>query len=85
MVVALLEQSGVEAILQSDDAGGFHNHLSIGAGNNRVMIQAKDAEKALEIIKPLEEELDSAKYDELEQQAVEAESVDEAPKSCRKK
>lgn len=85
IVVGLLKQQGIEAILQSDDAGGFHNHLSIGAGNNRVLIQPKHARKALDLIRPLEEELNASKFEELEELALQEPEVVEKPERSQKK
>ncbi len=72
IAVGLLKEAGIESILQADDAGGFHAHLSIAAGNNRVMIRKKDAERALEVIKPLEESLTESDDLDLEELAMNA-------------
>jgi len=70
MAVGLLQDSGIEAILKSDDAGGFRHHLTLGMGNNRVIVQKKDVERALEVIKPLEEQISEAEQRRIEAMAV---------------
>ncbi len=70
MAVGLLKEGGVIAILQSDDAGGFRHHLTLGVGNNRVMIQRKDAQKALELIKVLDDNVSIEELKQIEEEAV---------------
>ncbi len=70
IAIGLLKNAGIEAILQSDDAGGFRQHLTLGMGNNRVLIQEKDSEKALEIIKSLDETFSEEELKEIEEIAV---------------
>ena len=54
--IGLLEEAGIQAMLQADDAGGFYPHLTLAAGNNRVLVHPDDAERAVEVIRPLLED-----------------------------
>jgi len=72
MAVGLLQDAGIEAMLQSDDAGGFRHHLTLGMGNNRVMIQKKDAKKAVDVIENVQEELSVEEIKRIEEIAVQA-------------
>jgi hypothetical protein len=87
MLVGLLRDAGIAALLQADDAGGFRHHLTLGMGNNRVLVQAKDAEKALEIVKIYQEELsdDEVKHlDDIAMQAKETKPASPAKKDTDK-
>ncbi|MGE0267100.1 MAG: hypothetical protein AB7S78_01410 [Candidatus Omnitrophota bacterium] len=70
IVFGLLEEAGIKAILQSDDAGGFRHHLTLGMGNNRILIQKKDAEKAKEILACLHENISEEELQQIEELAV---------------
>jgi len=70
IAIGLLKDAGINTILQSDDLGGLRPHLTLGMGNNRVMIQKKDAEKALDVIKTLQEDLSEEELKQIEEMAV---------------
>lgn len=84
MAVGLLKDAGFEAILQSDDAGGFRPHLTLGMGNNRILVQKEVVEKALEVISSVQEELSEEELKRIEDLAVQSKEPD-IPKKKRLK
>ena len=72
MVVGLLKDAGIQAMLQSDDAGGFRPHLNLGMGNNRVIIKKVDEEKALEVINNVQVEISEEEIKRIEDVAIQS-------------
>ncbi len=77
MAQGLLKDSGIEAIVSADDAGGFRHHLTLGMGNVRLLVQESDVERAKDVLRILEEEVDPAEVNELEAMAVRSSLKDE--------
>ncbi len=46
---AALVDAGIEAIVQADDAGGFHPQLST-VGGVRILVKAQDLEEAQQVL-----------------------------------
>ncbi len=67
IAIGLLEERGINSMLQSDDLGGYREHLSIGMGNNRIMVRKSDLERAQEIIQTLEDNLSDEEIKELDE------------------
>lgn len=78
--VGLLEEAGIQAVLQSDDAGGFYPHLTLAAGNNRVLVRPDDAARAAEAIRPLLQDFTEGEMQAIEQMALEAEPPKDEPR-----
>jgi antitoxin component YwqK of YwqJK toxin-antitoxin module len=57
VAVGLLKDSGIEAILQGDDVGGYRPHVTLSMGNYRVLVRRAEALQAAEVLKTLEENL----------------------------
>ncbi len=70
LTVGLLKNNGIEAFVQSDDAGGFRQHLTLSMGNNRVMVPKQELAKALDVMKLLEEEASDEEIKEMESLAL---------------
>jgi hypothetical protein len=70
MAMGLLKDSGIDAILQSDDAGGFRPHLTLGMGNNRILVAPEDLSRAQDALKTLEQGLSEREIAELEEAAL---------------
>lgn len=85
LLIGLLKDAGIEAILQSDDAGGFHPHLTLGVGNNRVLVQKKDVEKAMEILNGFQEKVSQKDMKQIDEIAVQSEETPVPPKKRTKK
>ena len=54
MAVGLLKDSGIEVVLSVDDMG-LRPYVTLNMGNNRVLVQEKDLQRAREAIKVLDE------------------------------
>lgn len=72
LLVGLLKEAGIESILQSDDAGGFYPHLTLAAGNNRVLVQKKDVEKAMEILNSFQANVSEEDLKQIDEIAVQS-------------
>ena len=79
IAVGLLKDSGIHAILQSDDAGGFREHLTLGMGNHRVLVQKKDVERAIEALEVLEQDLPDEDIKKVEEIAASKEQEPSSP------
>ena len=75
----LLRDAGIEVIVSSDDAGGYRQHLTFGMGNNRVMVQDSDFERAQEILEVLDKPIDEQSMKEMEETAVTTSVAPELP------
>lgn len=80
MVVGLLKDAGIQAILQSDDAGGFRPHLNLGMGNNRILIKKEDELKAIEVIGNVQVELTDEEMKRIEEVAIQTKAPDDVEK-----
>jgi hypothetical protein len=48
----LLESEGIDAMIQSDTAGGMREHLSWSGAGFRILVREEDAATAREILSP---------------------------------
>lgn len=79
MAVGLLQDNGIEAILQSDDLAGMRQHLTLGAGNNRVLVKEEDYLKAKEILDTLNVDFSEEELKDIEEIAVSEKVEDLSP------
>lgn len=54
MARGLLEEAGIPANIQSDDAGGYYPHLNLSTGNVRLLVPADQLAAANDTIAVLE-------------------------------
>ncbi len=79
MAVGLLQESGIESLLQSDDLGGLRLHLSLGMGNNRVLVPQQDLARAREVIATLDDDLSPEELAGIEEAALVRKSTESLP------
>ena len=54
MAKGLLEDQGIPCLLQAYDMGGFRPHLTLGVGNNRLLVRPEHVEEAKAILEAFE-------------------------------
>ncbi|MCB9757724.1 MAG: DUF2007 domain-containing protein [Candidatus Omnitrophica bacterium] len=57
IVQGLLKDNGIESMISADDCGGYRPHLSLGTGNNRLLVKQTDVEQAKIILETLDQPL----------------------------
>jgi hypothetical protein len=63
MAQGLLKDKVIESMISADDCGGYRPHLSLGTGNNRLLVKQEDVEQAKIILQTLDQPLSDAELD----------------------
>jgi len=66
MAQGLLNERGIDSILQTDDCGGFRPHISLSMGNARLLVQKEDVEQAKETLKVLDTTIEADTFGDME-------------------
>jgi antitoxin component YwqK of YwqJK toxin-antitoxin module len=64
----LLKDNGIESIISSDDCGGYRTHLTLGMGNNRLLVKEEDAARAKVILEAFDQPLSKDELNKIEEQ-----------------
>lgn len=68
MAQGLLHDNGIESMISADDCGGYRPHLSLGTGNNRLLVKQADVEQAKIILETLDQPLSIDQLDAAQEQ-----------------
>jgi len=82
IALGLLKSNGIEAVISSDDCGGYRPHLNFGFDNVQILVHSDDAQKAKEILQVLDSEPDLSTTEHLDDVALN--TSPEPPKKKKK-